>query len=158
MLGIWSLNQPARKVQRTKREIFWYRKNGKNDNKEKNKDIRKCYKCHKAGHKEYECKNNVDEPEKLGEMEKAEKALDEGTWSSVQSWKKTTNTRKKEVWFTADINLPSPHTTLLPTQEVGIMCIIDGNSFYAFTMNTLIGDTGSSCHVTNNDTDMFDKK
>ena len=32
-----------------------------------------------------------------------------------------------------------------------MMCTMDRQSFYAFTKNTLIGDFGAFCHITNND-------
>ena len=35
-------------------------------------------------------------------------------------------------------------------------CMIDGNRYPAFTDNTMYGDTASSCHLTNDDTDMYD--
>ena len=35
------------------------------------------------------------------------------------------------------------------------MYTIDGESFFTFTKNTLIGDSGISCHITNNDAGMY---
>ena len=40
--------------------------------------------------------------------------------------------------------------------EAGRMCTIDGNTFSLFTKNTLIGDLGASCHITNNNTGLYD--
>ena len=37
-----------------------------------------------------------------------------------------------------------------------MMCAINGDMFYSFTKNTWIGDSGTSCHITNYDTDMYD--
>ena len=37
-----------------------------------------------------------------------------------------------------------------------MMCTINGNSLCTFTKNTWIGDTGTSCHITHNDTGMFE--
>ena len=37
-----------------------------------------------------------------------------------------------------------------------MMCTIDGNSFHMFTKNTWIGNSGTSCHITNDETGMFD--
>ena len=45
--------------------------------------------------------------------------------------------------------LPLIHDTV-------IMCIIDGESFVTFTKNAWIGDSGTFCHITNNDTGMYD--
>ena len=37
-----------------------------------------------------------------------------------------------------------------------MMCTINGNMFFSFTKNTWIGDSGASCHITNNDNGMYD--
>ena len=38
---------------------------------------------------------------------------------------------------------------------VDITCTVDGESFFTFTKNTQIGDAGTSRHITNNDTVMY---
>ena len=49
--------------------------------------------------------------------------------------------------FAADITLTTPYADILPqTQEVGMMCNINGYSFYPFTNNTLIDDSDTSCN------------
>ena len=40
--------------------------------------------------------------------------------------------------------------------EAGMMCTIDGTSFHTFTKNTWIGDSSSSCHITNNEKGIFE--
>ena len=40
--------------------------------------------------------------------------------------------------------------------ESGMLCRIDGETFHLVTKNTLIGDLGTSCHITNNDTGLYD--
>ena len=40
--------------------------------------------------------------------------------------------------------------------EAGMMCTIDGNTFFSFTKNIWIGDSGASCHITNKDTGIYD--
>ena len=40
--------------------------------------------------------------------------------------------------------------------EVGMMCTIDGDTFYSFTKITQIGDSGASYHITNNNTGLYD--
>ena len=40
--------------------------------------------------------------------------------------------------------------------KAGMMCTIDGDTFYSFMRNTWIGDSGVCCHITNNDTHMYD--
>ena len=42
--------------------------------------------------------------------------------------------KKKKVWFAEDVKQPS---------EAGMMCIIDGYTFFLFTKNTLIKDSGA---------------
>ena len=37
-----------------------------------------------------------------------------------------------------------------------MMCTIYGDSFYMLTNHTWIDDSGTSCHITNDNTDMFD--
>ena len=54
---------------------------------------------------------------------------------------------KKKVWFVDDVKQPS---------KAGMMCSINGNMLYSFTKNTWIGDSGASCHITDNDTSMYD--
>ena len=55
--------------------------------------------------------------------------------------------KKKKVWFAEDVKQPS---------EAGMMCTIDSDTFFSFTKNTWIGDSGASCHITNNDTGLYD--
>ena len=37
-----------------------------------------------------------------------------------------------------------------------MMCTIDGDTFFLFTKNTWFGYSGASCHITNDDTDLYD--
>ena len=39
--------------------------------------------------------------------------------------------------------------------EAGMMCTIDGDTFYLSTKNTWIRDSGALCHITNDATGMF---
>ena len=41
------------------------------------------------------------------------------------------------------------------TTEVGMLCSIDSDTFFHFIKNTLIGDSGASCHRTNDGTISF---
>ena len=54
---------------------------------------------------------------------------------------------KKKVWFSNNVKLP---------MEAGMLCTIDGDTFYLCTNNTWIGDSGPSCHITNDDIGLFD--
>ena len=40
--------------------------------------------------------------------------------------------------------------------EAGMMCTIEGNTFFLFMKITCIGDLGVSCHITNDDKGMYD--
>ena len=39
--------------------------------------------------------------------------------------------------------------------KAGIMCTIKGDTFFLFIKNTLIGESGASCHITNDETSMY---
>ena len=54
---------------------------------------------------------------------------------------------KRKVWFVIDVRQPS---------KVGMMCTINGDTFYSFTKITWIGVTGASYQIANNDISMFD--
>ena len=53
---------------------------------------------------------------------------------------------KKKIQFVEDIEHPT---------EACMMCTINGDTF-SFTKNTQIRDSGASCHITNDDTILFD--
>ena len=40
--------------------------------------------------------------------------------------------------------------------KAGMMCTIDGNTFFLFMKNTWIGDSGASCHITNDNKGMYE--
>ena len=40
--------------------------------------------------------------------------------------------------------------------EAGMMCNTHGETFYSFTKNTWIDNSCTSCHITNNDSGLFD--
>ena len=40
--------------------------------------------------------------------------------------------------------------------KAGMMCTIDGDTFFSFTKNTWIRDSGASCHITNDNTGLYD--
>ena len=51
-----------------------------------------------------------------------------------------------KVWFTEDVKQPS---------KAGMICTINGDTFYLFTKKSWIGDYGM-CHITNDDTGLLD--
>ena len=40
--------------------------------------------------------------------------------------------------------------------ENSMFCLLDAEKYPSFTKHTWIGDTGSSCHITNQSTSMYD--
>ena len=40
--------------------------------------------------------------------------------------------------------------------ETGMMCTMDGTSFHLLTKNTWIGNSGATCHITNDENGMYD--
>ena len=60
--------------------------------------------------------------------------------------KKEKEIENKKIRFAENVKQPS---------EAGMMCTINGNSFHLFTKNTWIGDSGASCHITNDEKGMF---
>ena len=40
--------------------------------------------------------------------------------------------------------------------EAGMMCTIYSNTFFSFTKNTWIGDLMASCHITKDDSGLYD--
>ena len=90
--------------------------------------------------------------------EKAKKALDEKEDNLILCY--TTEDSKpvqeKKVNFPAHFNFTTPHTAVLtPMQEMRMMCTINDESLYMFTINSWICDSSISCHITKNDTGMF---
>ena len=65
---------------------------------------------------------------------------------SLMSESKTKENKKEKVRFMEDVKQPS---------EAGLMCTMDGNKFFSFTKNTWIRHLGVSCHITNNDTGLY---
>ena len=80
--------------------------------------------------------------------EKAEKAID-GDEDDVVLCLLTMENRKEnvkeKVHFAEDDKQPS---------EAGMMCTINGDTFFSFTKNMWIGDSSEAC--TNDDTSLFD--
>ena len=46
---------------------------------------------------------------------------------------------------------------MLPSnQEAGMMCTVNRETFYIFTKNTLISNSVTLCHITNNNMELYD--
>ena len=60
---------------------------------------------------------------------------------------KRKKTEKKKVRVAENVKQPF---------NAGMMCTIDIISFHSFTKNTWIGDSGASCHITNDTNGMYD--
>ena len=83
-------------------------------------------------------------------IEKAERAIkrdeDDVVFCLLMSESKK-ECKIKKVWFPEDVKQPL---------EASKMCIIDCDTLYLFMNNTCIGDSGASCHITNDDKDLYD--
>ena len=55
---------------------------------------------------------------------------------------------KEKVRFASDVHVGKP-------VEESMMCIIDGETFFFLEKRRWIGDWGASCHITNNDTGLY---
>ena len=65
--------------------------------------------------------------------------------------------QKKKLNFANYMGIKTLHADLLPSyQEAGIMFTINEETFYMFTKNTWISDSGTLCHVTNENTGLCD--
>ena len=40
--------------------------------------------------------------------------------------------------------------------ESGVLCKMDGGTFHSFTKNMRISNSGAMCHITNNDTGLYE--
>ena len=54
--------------------------------------------------------------------------------------------KRKKVQFTENFKKP---------MKAGMLHTVDGEIFYLFTKNMWIGDSGTLCHITNNDTGLY---
>ena len=97
---------------------------------------------------------------KVEKMDKTKKTLDEKEDDLVFCITAEDSEQvqeKEKVSFAADVKLIIQHAAPLPTtQEMGMLCTIDGDSFYTFTKNVWIDDSGAFCYIVNNDISMFD--
>ena len=125
----------------------------KEENEKKNEYKNKkfegmCYHCGQKGRMSKDCR--VRRNGSYKKFEKAEKAIngdgDELVLCSLTRDSKK-KSEKKKVRFANNVKQPS---------EAGKMCTIDGNTFHLFMKNTWIGDSGASCHITNNISGMSD--
>ena len=121
--------------------------------KQKDMNVKKifvgvCYHCGQNGHMSNNCRALKNGHCK--KVEKAERAIDgdenDLVFCLLLSESKT-KSKKKKVQFMEDVKQPS---------EAGMICTIDGETLVLFTKNTRIGDSGASCHITNNDTGLYD--
>ena len=86
----------------------------------------------------------------IKKIEKAERAIkrdeDDVVFCLLMSESKK-ECKIKKVWFPEDVKQPL---------EASKMCIIDCDTLYLFMNNTCIGDSGASCHITNDDKGLYD--
>ena len=65
----------------------------------------------------------------------------------IEKKKEKRKKKKEKKWFVEDVKMPTEACTL---------CTIDGDTFYLLMKNTWFGDSGASCHITNDDICLFD--
>ncbi len=141
-----------------------------NENGRTDKFTGRCNYCGKIGHKIKDCRVL-----KAKEAEKGKVAIDESESESdddsyaelgfaVRSKKKVRfnlegNSSKKK----KRLNKKKQKKTTSKSKvesilkgEKGLKCTIDGHVYPSFTKTTWFGDTGASCHITNDDSDMYD--
>lgn len=102
---------------------------------------RRCLNCGKVGHSTWECRS-----------EKAQRAIEDDDNSYEPDYCLSANTKStttKKVTF-------DDHVQYI--KEKALVCTINGRTYPSFTKNTWIGDSGASCHITNNDSKMYDVK
>ena len=61
--------------------------------------------------------------------------------------KKKEKEEKEKVWFADNVKMPT---------EAGMLYTIDRKTFHLFTKNKWIEDSGASCHITKDETSLFD--
>ena len=62
---------------------------------------------------------------------------------------------QKKVSFIEDKKFKTPQSDILPlTHEAGVMCTINGQSFYTFRKHMWIDDLGALWYINNNNADM----
>ena len=99
------------------------------------------------GHMSWDCREKKYSNNKI--YKKGEKAIDGEEDNLVLCFLAMENRRenvKQKVLFAEDVKQPS---------EAGLMCTIDGDSFFSFTKNTWIGDFGALCHIMNDNMGLF---
>ena len=73
--------------------------------------------------------------------------------SSMNSWYQ--KKKKKKGSFRCNVKVKTPQIDLLHTTEAGMMCTIDVEMFFSFGKNAWIQDLGTLCHLSNNDSGLY---
>ncbi len=146
--------------------------NNNNDNNQSSSGKRrvKCNYCGKFGHVKDECRKLKEKQARLAK-EQGKYAADEDNSDSESECSDDESyaelgfaARSKRVTF----NLEGKSDKTMPTKknkskvqsvlkgEKGLKCVIGDSQYPSFTKNTWTGDTGASCFITNDDSDMYD--
>ena len=117
------------------------KKKKQNNNHERKPFNGKCFNCMRKGCIIHEYrKNNMKKPIKLW----MKQMISSFVLSLMKEQKKMC------------IGIKTLHTDLLPSNQVaGIICTIILEIFYMFMKNTWIGNSGALCHITNDDTCLY---
>ena len=144
------ISELTRNVQTTKKKIKKKKRNRKQKivitkKKEVSQKILYLWKTRAW---ELQVQKDAKKLERLEKTEKAKKELDKKEDDLVLYTirrQQIITRKKKRVSFATDVKLINPHSALLSsTEETGMMCIIDGYSFYPITKNIWIANFSTS--------------
>lgn len=113
-----------------------------------------CYYCGKFGHQKADCRQRKRDIEQKDKENAAKFAAGEAQDDS-ESESESEEESMTELGFTAHRATKKFQTF---QSEKALKCTIQGTPYPSFTENTWYGDSGASCHITNDDTDMYDVK
>ena len=112
-------------------------------NQDNRKFMGKCFNCGKVGHRKSECKKEMANKSR----EKIEESDEEDYGLVFYDTSNDSEQCKRKVKFK---EIPE----VIP--DIGQLCTIDGHQYHTFNKNSWIGDTGASCFITYDDTNMYD--
>ena len=103
-----------------------------------------CYICGKFGHHAHECKSR-----KKNHRDQAKLAIEQSD-SESESDCESDNESIDELGFATTMRIDEPD------EKAMRLCTVDGQTFHSFNKSTVIGDTGASSTVDNDDSGMED--
>jgi hypothetical protein len=136
-------------------------KDDNHNNKSGGNNNIKCFYCGKFGHKKVDCRKRKADIAKRDNENAAKFAAGEPSDDSDSEASDSEEKSTTKLGFTAHQTNKLASTmkfeTILKGEEVQ-KCTIQGNTYPSFTENTCYRDSGASCHITNDDGDIYDIK